>query len=162
MCFDPTKEHQHCHGLLYLRCNILNMWAVWATQNNSSLFVSSHSSVGSIPVSHSQPTVDPRQKEMLTGTACLFTAPVVARVVSSTAAAAYFLYLWDTALPWGASLTTSNKPECVTAVALCMANTLAAFALQTAFQGDVPLQDFQRMQIRHIWSLHYRHNKVWG
>ena len=60
----PIKEHQHRHGLLYLQCNILNMWVVWATQNNSSLFVSSHSSVGSICVSRSQPTIDPRQKEM--------------------------------------------------------------------------------------------------
>jgi len=44
-----------------------------------------------------------------------------------------------------------------------MANTLAAFALQRAFQGDVPLhQDSQRTQVCHLWSLHYQHNKVWG
>jgi len=63
MCFDPIK-HQHHHGLLYLQRNILSTWAVWATQNSSSLFVSSHSSVGSVPVPRSQHTVDPRRKEM--------------------------------------------------------------------------------------------------
>jgi hypothetical protein len=53
---DPIEQYQHRHCLSYLQCNILYTWAVWDTQYNSSLFVRSHSSVGS------QHTVDPRQK----------------------------------------------------------------------------------------------------
>jgi hypothetical protein len=96
------------------------------------------------------------------------TAVVVGYVVSSTAAALNLL-LWGSAPLCEVSVTTSNTPWHVTAVALRKAEALTVLPLSRAFWGDVRLNrdlqaaEFsQRTQFRQLWSLRYWHNKVWG
>ena len=68
----------------------------------------------------------------------LHTAPAAVYVVSSTAAALKMLHR-GRLLSRELSLTTSNTPGCVSAVALCMAAGLVALALQRAFWGYIRL-----------------------
>ena len=86
-----------------------------------------------------------------------------------TPAAAAFKLPWGRALPGGIWLSTAKTQGCVSAVALRVAEALAALTLERDIAGHVRLyRDSSAAEFREgshlllLWASTHRHNKMWS